>query len=722
MHGLWRLAALGAGIALFANPALAADAQESPSGPVDNSAWVQSDMDDAYAVDNLTNLEKQNFGFQFQNSGFRNCDGFPFIANSLPISYALSQTPGLNSIVENLNGKTTRRFLRDPKYGKLFLDDELEMAPTVGASRELATAASRIPLFMFGSVTLDGTTGVAQPMPEENSCDEIKHYLKLTTFKTVLPLNGSRIGAMIPGEIWRIPVTFSLRVGPSAGYSPTGTAPGLLSGIASTLLLQGVNVIVSGSVGASKTATVTLRRLDENTLRARIRLGEAKILDGKGQVLAAPPMLNIVGPAVESALGSAVGSYLAETILMEISSEFTLDYARSSGDTAILEYLLNPNDAKQMDALAGLLKGDLDIFKQLVKFKGILKPDASAAAQEAQLSAVADRHTAALGADPNYAGMMTDKSRVATMMASVPFVGTASRIGTRAHDSYVQFGEQGGSDDHSEIITTARTSSWGIGTLPLVENSAMLVRNHSRSAQTLLTHNADGSAQVPSAVYIDQVGALRRVGKVAPKDLEQVNSIMRYVGTHGEGIDSRMEIPLPAVMSTETAKGAKGFALNFSLYLSSNAIQSILSASKEDIEKAYLNAFPAAPRTGFAAPLTALADAHHQKQEERLVGAIQAASAAPDNASAAADLDRLWGGKEKGIGNMSFADVYKVVLQLVSPSDVAAEVTWGLATKISQSNNSSLRFLYNPDLFNGTQAQDFGRMKSRYIAPQPLSD
>ena len=717
---------MSAVIALFANFALAADAQEVPSGSVDDSAWVQSDMDDAYAVDNLTNLEKQNFGFQFQNAGFRNCDGFPFVMNSFPVSYALSQTPGLNAIVENLNGKVTRRFLRDPKYAKLFIDDELEMAPTVGGSRELATAGSRIPLFMFGSVTLDGTTGVAQPMPDQNSCAEIKRYLKLTTFKTVLPLSGSRIGAMIPGEIWRIPITFSLRIGPSGGYSPTGTNAGLLSGIASTLLLQGVNVIVSGSVGASKTATVTLRRLDENTLRARIRLGQAKIMDAKGQVLAAPPMLNIVGPAITSVLGSAVGSYAAETILMEISSEFTLDYARSSGDTAILEYLLNPSDAKQMDALASLLKGDLDIFKQLVKFKGILKTDGSAAAQEAELSAVADRHSAALGADPNYAGMMTDKSRIATMMAGVPFVGTASRIGTHAHDSYVQFDQKGGSADHSEIITTARTSSFGIGTLPLVENSAMLVRNHSRSAQTLLTHNADGSAQVPSAVYIDQVGALRRVAKVAPKDLERVNSIMRYVGTHGEGIDSRMEIPLPAVMSTETAKGAKGFALNFSLYLSSNAIQSILSASKEDIEKAYLNAFPSPARTGFAAPLTALVDSigdrHHQKEVDRLVGEIEAARAAPDNDGAAAALDRLWGGKEKGIGNMAFADVYKVVLQLVSPSDIAAEVTWGLAMKISQSNNSSLRFLYNPDLFNAPAAQDFGRMKSRYIAPQPLSD
>lgn len=700
---------------------------QSAEGAAVQSVWTKASVGESFSDDDLTTSEKTNFGFNFQNSGMRGCDRFPYLFNTIPVSYAIPAIAGANSLITNLAGSGTRKFLRDPQYGRLFLDDEINVNPTLGPSREIATPIKGLPLSFFGTVNLNGTSGVARPLPNQDSCKEIKQYLKLWDFKLVLPLSGKRFAAMLPGEIWRIPVTFTIRIGPSAGYSATNSvAAGLLSGAAQQALMQGVNVVIAISGSTQKSATVTLRRLDENSLRVRVRLGRARILDANGTVFAGAPVVgmteSLVGGLVahlSKTIAPGVASYISQELLLLLSGQLTLDWSYTAGDTAVLEYVLNPNNADQMDILARLLRGDLNVFKQLVHFSRLSKPSSSDNTDLKQLSALEKEHSQALGQKPSYSGLTAIRSAMAQITGGLPFIGNFSW--NRGHDesSFLDMHQEG--YDRYHVYDASRQKNWGLFYIPFA--GTVSLRNHSQSVQAFASKNSSGSSVGASVLFVDQHGALRRVGKRTAGGLEEYNSVMRYVGVHGAGIDRKMEIPVPSVLASG---GIKRSNMNFSLYLSSTAVGSILKTSADEVMAAYRNAFPAleTSRAGIAGRLARAVDGlinrRGDKKAARLAGDLLRAGEASDQDDQLAAFAKVVSGKGKS--KMGFKDVFRVLVQFVDPTEVAGELLMTVAAQMGQANSGETHLVYNQGLLHSPSVESFAKTKYRYIPPQPLTD
>ncbi len=703
---------------------------QAADGTAPQSVWTKASVGESFSDDDLTTSEKTNFGFNFQNSGMRGCDRFPYIFNSIPISYAIPAIAGANSLITNLAGSGTRKFLRDPQYGRLFLDDEINVNPTLGPSREIATPIKGLPLSFFGTVNLNGTSGVARPLPNQDSCKEIKQYLKLWDFKLVLPLSGKRFAAMLPGEIWRIPVTFTIRIGPSAGYSVTNSVSGgLLSGAAQQALMQGVNVVIAISGSTQKSATVTLRRLDENSLRVRVRLGRARILDANGTVFAGAPVVGMTESLVGGLVGHlsktiapAVASYVSQELLLMLSGQLTLDWSQTAGDTAVLEYVLNPNNADQMDILARLLRGDLNVFKQLVRFSRLSKPSSTDNTDLKRLSALEKEHSQALGQKPSYSGLTAIRSAMAQISGGLPFIGNFAW--NRGHDesSFLDMHKEG--YDRYHVYDASRQKNWGLFYIPFA--GTVSLRNHSQSIQAFSSKNSSGSSVGASVLFVDQHGALRRVGKSAAKALEEYNGVMRYVGAHGSGTNRTMEIPVPSVLSSGTATAVKRSNMNFSLYLSSTAVGSILKTSSDEVMAAYRNAFPEreTARTGIIGGLARAVDGlinrRGDKKAARLAGDITKAGESSDQDEQLAAFARIVSGKGKS--KMGFKDVFRVLVQFVDPTELAGDLLMTVATQMGQANSGETHLVYNQDLLHSPSVESFAKTKYRYIPPQPLTD
>ncbi len=696
------------------------------------SAWTKASVDEAYSDDDLTTSEKTNFGFNFQNSGMRGCDRFPYLFNTIPVSYAIPKIMGANSLITNLAGSGTRKFLRDPQYGRLFLDDEINLNPTLGPSREFATPIKGLPLSFFGTVNFNGTSGVARPLPNQDSCKEIRQYMKVWDFKLVLPLSGSRIAAMLPGEIWRIPATFTIRIGPSAGYSVTNSVSGaLLSGAAQQALMQGVNVVVSISGSTQKSATVTLRRLDENSLRVRVRLGRARILDANGTVFAGAPVVgmsqSLIGGLVahlSKTIAPGVASYISQELLLMLSGQLTLDRSYTAGDTAVLEYVLNPHNAEQMDILARLLRGDLNVFKQLVHFSRLPKPSSSASDDTdlAQLSALEKQHSRALGQKPSYSGLTAVRAAMSQISGGLPFIGNFSW--SRGHDESSFLDKRAEGYNRYHVYDASRQKNWGLFYIPFA--GTVSLRSHSQSIQAFSSKDSSGSSVGASVLFVDQHGALRRVGKRTAGALEEYNGIMRYVGAHGSGVDRKMEIPVPNVLPSSGTGVVKRSNMNFSLYMSSTAVGSILKASAVEVMAAYRNAFPEreTSRAGLMGRLAQAADGllnrRSDKKMTRLAGDIEKAGEGSDQDARLAAFAKIVSGKGKS--KMGFKDVFRVLVQFADPTEIAGELLMTVATKMGEANSGESHLVYNPDLLHSQSVKSFAKTKYRYIPPQPLTD
>jgi hypothetical protein len=160
--------------------------------------------------------------------------------------------------VFGLNGGIRRAVKKFPD-GNLALLDEIKLNLNIVLGRQLATLPTEvgdIGLSVGLSSKLEGKSQVVRPIANKYFCSEAVEWAKFWEIQTVLPATAKRITKVQVGEIWKLPLSMSMSFSVGAGAS----------------VYEAVTISVSAGTSVESKPSVSLRRLDADHLRLRLRL------------------------------------------------------------------------------------------------------------------------------------------------------------------------------------------------------------------------------------------------------------------------------------------------------------------------------------------------------------------------------------------------------------------------------------------------------------------
>ena len=245
-------------------------------------------------------------------------------------------------------GGGVKRWLAPMPDGRLTIVDEerLSVGYGHGFSKVISEAAgASIGLWVGGRI--EGSSMVIRPLEGKATCKELDRLIDLRDIKTVLPFKASRISAMQVGELWRMP--FRLTVGHTESVSDA--------------LAENLNVSLSFNGTESGAATLTVYRLSESQLRFRFRVDRVEIRTKGGRLVETIPAIQFASLGA-NILAKFVDHELAKQLNRYTVAALGFSTSRSQGKRVMLEYVVDPRDPAQAEAVAQALHGD---FQGLVK-------------------------------------------------------------------------------------------------------------------------------------------------------------------------------------------------------------------------------------------------------------------------------------------------------------------------------------------------------------------
>lgn len=723
----FRLCALVAG--------LSAAAQGATSPP--ETGWTRADANGALSAENPAAVERIQFGNQFQNSGLDQwCDSMPF---TLPISQDLVEQLGPASVLTGGAFNGTRQFFRYPN-GDVAINDQLEVRLDLGYERTILSAASGALGMYFGAV-IDGQSLVTRPVHGADSCKELKRFYNPLDFKTVLPLDAARLGRMDVGELWMIPMTFSISLEPlDAGA--VAPSKGLTKFAPSAAYL---------SLGASKTAdpTITVYRAGPKEMRLKLHLDQVKAVNAQlGATFGPIPATDIGTPGLETLLSNIMPSTLPSTLLLfsrQIDSvlgiQAGLSEKRTSGRQVLLQYTLDPTDPKEMALLAKVIRGDLSVLRAMTDFATLRRQDASDPAILKQLDDLHRAHDRALNLAADMAGIDDYKSRTRALNFSVPVALGYTHSTTKTQDHYVTQSQNPG-DVHS--FKVLKQSELGFLSLPMV--GSFINSSHAQGTQALVDDSAAAGASQgkPYLIYTQEWGLLRARRSSIGKALARADALMGSVGGQSDP-NEITRLPEALRASAQNAHYHKGY-LDLSLVLGPAALGKVLSASSDAVLHAFagtltgeqsalfnyllrtsrrtdggglvvgrdqLNAIAGYPDAASDAQtrIWMMAEALCRKAT-RVVRSLSAARALAPLPQTQA-LFKLAAGQD----GISRDDFLKLALALVSPDDVAGDVLLHLDADKTSASNFTARYVLNAPLFGDAALKSMSGVQRSFVTP-----
>lgn len=648
----------------------------------------------------------------------------------------VTQNVELPNIVD-VSGKAQRRLKRYPD-NTLAMIDELRLRLKLGRSQHLLDLSDDIGLRFYLGMRIEGASVVIRPLGGAKSCDAAARLLNVFQFKSIIPLKAERISEMANGELWKIPLVIW------AGFTPTvGGGVG--------------NIAVSVSFGVSneRLSTVSLYRMNDSELRLRLRIDNAVIRASNVSVYAtvAPVTVSLdnLDIALQDYMGGLVGHALARAAAREfrdfVYASFGLTSANRRGKKLLLEYILDPRDDGQMKALVKLLRdGEMDVLSRLVEMasRWNLIPDPKDIQDVAELHDIEETWSGSLNARTSYAGVNGYDRTATGSRLHVPLI-----LNHRTSDGLdyerIYSSETDGGVLHINTVYNRKSSDF----IDLPFFGKVLKHNTDKTAYVFNHQAPDGSVTRPVLLYNHREGMVRYNKNRSRGMLEEVNAIMRYAGVKGEGENPSAMLPLdtiqpwgPKPLLDLFPSNYKSAVMNFTLAFNENAILDIILASPALIFKAFANTLQKNSRIimkkllsvstigddgsinfrrgGIARSLWNRVR-NMCRTAARLVRDIVSIRNAGSWKNRSKLLAKLINGKSES--RLSYSRILKVLIQLVSPGDIGAVMTYNTHKKVKNEKDVSVRYEFKPG--GDTQpaiAENFHRERVRFAPPSTLSD
>jgi hypothetical protein len=615
-------------------------------------------------------------------------------------------------------------------------DEQVTLAGAHTFSKLIGSAGASVGLTLGGEIS--GHTMVIRRLPSKQSCDEIFRLANFADIKTVFPLSAERITKMQLGELWRLPFTLNYSQGLSLGDTLTNAA-----GHGTILTLS------YGRADDGKTS-MTLYRIADDKVRFRFRIDHVVVNTGTGGVNEIIPVLTFAANP-----HAALARLVVNAALGAINNEFEqystgwLTYAKggSDGAGALIEFVVDPRDPAQAEALSKAMKGDIYSLIKMGLRQSTLKADVNSALKDYET--LGQQNRAELG-DPTYAATKKYESKTKTWSLNIPVI--------VSHDSQVLFG-----DDKVHVFTDESgeftyyradtTKSTQILKMPFV---GPLVKTNSQRDAEVVTHAAPGgAAEAPFIVYLRNQGYLRASASTVREPVDEINSVLKLVGAQrgqsGGNIllpADKLVPPSPLIESgrdehkTE-ATDRKG-TMSFTLVLNQKAVRDILAAPTDAVVRAVAATLDASDK-----PVLEWVAANAKYQDGTLVfnrrdaqqafpdqdargiaglsskaaavlADLAAARDAKDNVGRAEALAKLVGGT--GRSGLKYEDAMKVLVQMVDPLDLTGDFVSNIdiTTKGVASEKGHLVLKKGRAEVEGLRAA--GDTRNRFAEPSPLVD
>jgi hypothetical protein len=439
---------------------------------------------------------------------------------------------------------------------------------------------------------LEGKSVVVRKTNEDKYCKNLLTIVDLRKVKTILPVNEKRINEMGVNEIWKFPAVLRMNVGGGIGYP---VQPWMT---------------VSFSLGASKEMkpSVTLYKMSEDKIRLRIRLDRINVRSA-GVSAGTSFDAGMIGlPEADQYFMEAVGKEINHQVLREfnkyVALKFGLSTSRAKGQKILLEFIIDAKNPEQVAKLVDFLKGDLGIIRKLiqmgVRFNDFSSLDDTAAGQQA-LDSVSGVAAEGLGLNSTFAGSNHFNATSHGMNVTLPVVMQSEHSTSQRYDRY----QASGSDQVLHVNTASKNESVSNMNIPWV--GKVYKHNTNQNFYVVNYEDKDGKVSDAAVVYQRYEGYIKHDGRDTRGMVQNMNEILKYAGTKGEGVNNDFVIDVDALFPQIAAeeenpsgtdvdgnpaysgKGYKSGLLSFSLVMTQQAVRDIVAAPSVTIMKAVLN-------------------------------------------------------------------------------------------------------------------------------------
>ncbi len=648
------------------------------------------------------------------------------------------------------------------RYMKQFPDNKIAVIDEVGVKLNAAHTFSDV-LNVGGNAfnigfggALEGKSVVVRKTNEDKYCKNLLTMVDLRKVKTILPINEKRISGMGVNEIWKFPAVLRMNVGGGIGYP---AAPWLN---------------ISFSLGSSKELkpSVTLFRMSEDKLRLRIRLDRINV-QSAGTSVGTSFDAGLIGlPAAENFLVKLLDRNLASEFNKYIAFRFGLSTSRAQGKKILLEFIIDPRDPEQVARLVDFLKGDLGIIKKLIQmgiqFNDYSSSDDSAAGAQA-LQNVDNVAQQGLGLNSTFAGANHFNSTSHAMNIVLPVVLDRQTSTTQRYDRY----QAAGADQVLHVNTVAKNESVSNINVPFV--GKIFKHNTNQNFYVVNYEDKAGAVSDAAVVYQRYEGYIKHDERDARGMVKDMNEILKYAGTHGDGTNGEFVVDVDAMFPRLTAeekdptctggdgdpvpctKSYKSAVMSFSLVFTQKAVRDIVNAQSSLIMKAVLNVMEGLDREilskvyhlfnmdgegkvkyDWKAARKLLASYELDGENAfdplsvvnsfctnvaHIVSDIASVRDTADQKEKSKRLSEVLAGKGKS--RLGYESLLQVVIQLVDVKDIFAKLYIKTDKRIKgEENVNSAYNLYNSGLQDGynQQLNAANSLRDRFSDPTELSD
>jgi len=484
--------------------------------------------------------------------------------------------------VGGIEGGVKRYFERYPDK-TLALIDEVNIKIGAAFGTEILDIPDFGPLNVGISGSVEGKSVVVRPLKNDDYCKNLKKLVDIREVKTVLPMNEKRIRDMAVGEIWKLPVVTRFSFSAGAGASP----------------VTYLSVSVGGGVTKERTPSVTLYRIDNNTLRLRIRIQRVFVESVSAQISTtyeiAPSDIGLF--EAENVLTKLVNKEIAKNINKYLALKFSYGVSKTSGRKVMLEFLIDPNNKEQLDALVDFLSGNLGVIQRFIKL-GLrfneFKEDNNFEHGMASLNNISSQASSQLGVKPSYAGANHYQSQSSNTNINIPFIHNHSWSNSSSYNRYQSL-------DGKEALHIHQAQRVSDGSTLNIPFLGTLVKYRDEENVYIVNRENDKKIDDPMLLYEYNAGFVRNSEDSARSMISKANGVLKYVAMDGNGtsseyvIDPNLVFPpslrqeLDDINSGQSVKTYKRGMIAFKLLISKEGIKQIIFSTPERILKEYLN-------------------------------------------------------------------------------------------------------------------------------------
>jgi len=497
--------------------------------------------------------------------------------------------------------------------------------------------------------------------------------------------------------------------------------------------------------------------MSENAVRLRVRISSAKARSVGASISTVEiPVENLAVWNTDNFLATIVNKQVAKEINKALSIKFSFTKTKFSGKKLLLEFICNPNDPEQLKLLSKFLKGNLGILRHFVDMGIKLNsfPDhVEVSEAAASIQSVSENTANTLNGQSGFAGTNQYEGTSSNVTLQLPIVYKEEKINEKTHNTYQSLNNDG---EVLHVYQYKEKSKERFINLPFAGS----LRNKDKQTTNYVVakEHADGTGSNPVLLYQQYDGFVN--GKVASARgiVRDVNDILQYVGTGGDGVNAANTVSVndafPSYIVNEQgdkikASGTyKSVVTNFNLMINGNGLQEIIFAPARAVMKAYFNIM----RKKYSEVFEKAGDLFFVTEDGRVMYNKQAAESrfdyedvTPLNAmrrlaatatkliadlfsvrsagtsqSQAERFSKLTSGKGKS--GLNTSDFLKVVVQMVDPSDVSAYFEVNSRNKKTGKYNNSSQFFNNGKGNFDSTVSEVNEAQNRFADPAELTD